>query len=387
MRFVPAPVMTTAALVQLKELESLLGYQKGKDRGVLQSDTLDLIEQMDGALADFVEQIRRMVCSCLEGEADWEANGNALINDFLNFNHGCGDEKDGRAGSERAANAVRPWHFDHPTRGRPGRPNTGRFLFYYMQHGKRGSLRLRRGSVMYEIDVPPGCAVYCTVELLAEEHAHGANGICVSIVSEVSLTSMPTAATTEEIAAAGAAQEQEPLPFLDLWGSWDPTAFLGAKLKYGHGGGGSQERVITALLRGPKLGSGTPRAMNVQEARKKFESMTHAQREASLTRMGQITVVIAGLKRRNVDRIEARKKAYLMKPAELEVHAQREGRVSIVIPGLQRRRRCSYEAARDEVLAMTDAQLEEHAQREGRVANVVIPGLQRRRDCSYDVIL
>ena len=57
----------------------------------------------------------------------------------------------------------------------------------------RGGLRVRRGAEELKIKVPCGCALYCTNEILQLEHAHGANGRCLSWVIEVSRPIRPAA--------------------------------------------------------------------------------------------------------------------------------------------------------------------------------------------------
>ena len=169
-----------------------------------------------------------------------------------------------------------------PTEGPTGSPNTGRVLSYYMQAGKRGSLRLRRDGAEVEICVPPGCALYCTVELLELEHAHGINGICISVVSEVS-RAMPSSATDAEITAAS----QQPLPFTQHLEPWAPEEFfLGPKRKWGQTGVGSTRRCAVAHLRGPKLGRGVPRKMTAEAARTAVAAMSPDQLAAAASAAG-----------------------------------------------------------------------------------------------------
>jgi hypothetical protein len=109
-----------------------------------------------------------------------------------------------------------------------------------MQDGARGSLSVRCGEHEYEIEVPPGCMLYATNELLTSqkacEHRHGAQGLSVSFVIEVACAQMPLAATSTAIAAAAAARARIHLNFAAHLEPWMPeTFFLGAK----HAGDGT----------------------------------------------------------------------------------------------------------------------------------------------------
>ena len=105
-------------------------------------------------------------------------------------------------------------------------------------------------------------------------HAHGCNGRCISFVTEVSLSSLPTAATVEEIAAAGEAQPS--LPLREHLGNWTPARwFLAPVLDFGagFGGGGSKRRLaMTQLIDQPKQ-KGQHRS-GVQDARSASYKMT-----------------------------------------------------------------------------------------------------------------
>ena len=133
-----------------------------------------------------------------------------------------------------------------------------------------------------EIIVPRGAGLYCTVELLALMHAHGANGRSISVVIEVSRP-MPEGASSAEIDAASKAQPE--LPLQEHLGDWAAAvdSFKGPKLK---GcwccGGGSTRRVVMASLRGLKQGRGKRRlGMSRKEARAAIAKMTDEELEAA----------------------------------------------------------------------------------------------------------
>ena len=134
-----------------------------------------------------------------------------------------------------------------------------------------------------EIIVPRGASIYCSKELLALEHAHGANGRSISVVIEVSRRGMPAAASSEEIAAAAEAQAQLPLEEHFGGDKWQPADFKGDKLKWGAGcGGGSVRRLVIASLRGLKQGRGKRRlGLSHQDARARVDAMPQGEREAA----------------------------------------------------------------------------------------------------------
>ena len=83
------------------------------------------------------------------------------------------------------------------------------------------------------------------------EHAHGANGRSLSIVSEVVLTQPPTPLSAQAVAAAAKAQPE--LPLMQYLADWDPSIFQGPKLDFGAGmGGGSRRRMAMTQLIGQK---------------------------------------------------------------------------------------------------------------------------------------
>jgi hypothetical protein len=253
------PVMTKEAFELLMEAKELAGHQSEKDRGTLQSTTIDMIRDGDDELAAWLTA----VCQPLP-KAEC-----SKINCFLNINSG---RKSGKG-----------WHSDNPTEGtKVTGENSGRFIGYIMQDGARGSLSVRCGEHEYEIEVPPGCMLYATNELLTSqkacEHRHGAQGLSVSFVIEVACAQMPLAATSTAIAAAAAARARIHLNFAAHLEPWMPeTFFLGAKLKYGFVGGGSVRRCAMAWYRGLKMGPawyrglkmgpGYPRELGKDEAR------------------------------------------------------------------------------------------------------------------------
>ena len=245
----PMPAMTKEAFEQLMEAKELAGHQFEKDRGTLQSTTIDMIRDGDDELADWLTA----VCQPLP-KAEC-----SKINYFLNINSG---RKSGKG-----------WHKDNPTEGtKVTGENSGRFIGYIMQDGARGSLSVRCGEHEYEIEVPPGCMLYATNELLTSqkacEHRHGAQGLSVSFVIEVACAQMPLAATSTAIAAAAAARARIHLNFAAHLEPWMPeTFFLGAKLKYGFVGGGSVRRCAMAWYRGLQMGRGYPRELGKDEAR------------------------------------------------------------------------------------------------------------------------
>ena len=272
--FLVQPTLTQRVFLQLISCLNLFGHHIDKDRGTMQSTTMDTIEAGADDYATFIKTQRECVADAAHG---------TLLNDFFNINHGMGaakptkKRKKSQEVSDEATNGGDGggWHRDNPSQGPTGSPNTGRVLSYYMQPGKHGSLRVRADGFEYEINVPSGCSVYCTNALLEEEHSHGINGICISIVSEVSATRMPTPATQEEIAKAAAAQAAEPLPFLQHFGKWKPEDwFLGPKRKWGQLGVGSVWRLAMAWLRGPRLGRGNTRAMSKDKARETLRAMS-----------------------------------------------------------------------------------------------------------------
>ena len=156
---------------------------------------------------------------------------------------------------------------------------THRLVSYYPLHDKNGSLRARDEDDEVELTVPTGCAILCSNQLLEQfQHAHGVNGFCISIVSELKCDTMPAAATQAEIAEAAA--RQPPLPLAEFLHPWVPEAmFMGDKLNWGHGGGGSRERLVMSLLRGPKRGRGHKRDMSKAAARALVNDMTDEELE------------------------------------------------------------------------------------------------------------
>ena len=250
------PEMTEKAFEQLMEAQVLAGHQFEKDRGTLQSTTIDMIRDGDDELADWLTA----VCQPLP-KAEC-----SKINYFLNINSG---RKSGKG-----------WHKDNPTEGtKVTGENSGRFIGYIMQDGARGSLSVRCGEHEYEIEVPPGCMLYATNELLTSqkacEHRHGAQGLSVSFVIEVACAQMPLAATSTAIAAAAAARARIHLNFAAHLEPWMPEDFFkGAKLKYGFVGGGSVRRCAMAWFRGLKMGPGYPRELGKDEARALVSALT-----------------------------------------------------------------------------------------------------------------
>ena len=140
-----------------------------------------------------------------------------------------------------------------------------------------------------EIVIPRGAAIYCSKELLALKHAHGANGRSISMVIEVSRPCMPAAASSKEIAAAAQAQPQLPLEEHFGGDKWQPADFKGDKLKFGAGRGvGSVRRCAIAWLRGPKQGRGKRRlGLSRRHARARVDAMTQEEREAAAGAWGR----------------------------------------------------------------------------------------------------
>jgi hypothetical protein len=171
-----------------------------------------------------------------------------------------------------------------------------------MQDGARGSLSVRCGEHEYEIEVPPGCMLYATNELLTSqkacEHRHGAQGLSVSFVIEVACAQMPLAATSTAIAAAAAARARIHLNFAAHLEPWMPeTFFLGAKLKYGFVGGGSVRRCAMAWYRGLKMGPGYPRELGKDEARLLVSALSPEDLAEAARQQGMLTWRIGSLHR------------------------------------------------------------------------------------------
>ena len=154
-----------------------------------------------------------------------------------------------------------------------------------MIDGREGGLRVRRGAEELEIKVPRGCALYCTNEILQLEHAHGANGRCLSWVIEVSRPTMPTPATKQQKKEASEAQPS--LPIREHLDDWKPESmFLGAKRKWGFLGGGSVWRMAVAWVRGPRLGSGRRRLVSREQANALIEDMSDQERRDAASAQG-----------------------------------------------------------------------------------------------------
>ena len=276
MRIVPAPPLSAKAFEQLMEHKELAGHQVSKDRGTFQSTTLDALAETPDELGDAIEERLR----CAEG-----SDGGCVINYFLNINGGRGNAVDDETTTDQLP-SVGGWHRDRPSKGPLGRPNTGRYLFYDMIDGREGGLRVRRGAEELEIKVPRGCALYCTNEILQLEHAHGANGRCLSWVIEVSRPTMPTPATKQQKKEASEAQPS--LPIREHLDDWKPESmFLGAKHKWGlHMGGGSVWRMAVAWVRGPRLGSGRRRLVSREQANALIEDMSDQERRDAASAQG-----------------------------------------------------------------------------------------------------
>jgi hypothetical protein len=256
--------MTPAAFEQLYANKDKAGYQKGKDRGTFQSTSLAKMQRDGGALGAFLDgHMTKAV-----GE------DGSVINIFLNVNGGCSPEETAAIPLEHKIKSGGGdnggWHHDNPSEGKKDQVNTGRILSYYMCDGQKGSLRVRRGSVEVEIIVPRGCSLYCTVELLDLDHAHGANGRSVTVVTEVHRPTPVVCASPAAIAEADAAQAS--LPLQERFGVWEPWLFfLGPVLKWGAGrGSGSVRRAAVAALWGPK----GAREMTRKDARERVKYMT-----------------------------------------------------------------------------------------------------------------
>jgi hypothetical protein len=243
------PAMDNETFEALIGVSDLAGHQKGKDRGTFQSSTLDMLAaDSTSPIGAWLERIE----SCAAGP-DGE-----VVNKFFNINGG------------RYKKGV---HKDKFTRGA-----TGRVICYLMQKGQTASLRVLRDDMEFEIEVPEGCAIYCTQALLEKcDHAHGANGVCISGVLEVSRV-MPVGASAAAIAEASAAQPA--LPFHVLM-PWEPeNRFFGDVLDWCYSPG-SVEKCAVAYLRGPKLGRGRPRKMTAAAARELVDAMTPAELKAA----------------------------------------------------------------------------------------------------------
>ena len=126
------------------------------------------------------------------------------MNSFLNINGG--DENQGEADNGKT-------HKDHFTEGA-----SLRLISYYMIEGQVGCLTVYYLGHKFEIEVPKGCAVVCTKELLEKsDHAHTARGRCLSIVTEVD-GQLPSGASEDEQREA----LQMPLPLLEVFPHWRP---------------------------------------------------------------------------------------------------------------------------------------------------------------------
>ena len=266
------PPMTIKVYKALVAKKALAGPQIGKDRATLQSTSLDDFEGGSDDLATFVFKQRK-----------WAAGdeGGSRVNDFWNFNGG-------RSAIAKAADPPvwklrKPlkvndadnggWHADNPTEGKKDEPNTGRILSYHMTEGNFGGLHVRRGGAEIEIVVPRGAALYASNVVLRLEHKHGANGRCLSFVSEVSRPEVVVGATAAELEASSAAQP--PLPLEKDFGVWEPWLWArGPKQKFGKGRGvGSPRRAATRFVLGPKA-KGKRRKVKRKAAREIVRNMS-----------------------------------------------------------------------------------------------------------------
>lgn len=200
-RYIIAPVMSTETFNELVANKARFGFQRGKDRGTVQHETIMEFQEEEGPLAEFFDEVTTAATG----------GRGSVINMFLNINKGGSsgqlDEK--------------LFHADIPTEGEEGHENTGRAIMPWMQDRNFASLVVRIGNVELEVKVPRGAALYCTVGLLSNMHAHGANGYCVTCVIETSRP-MPAPLTDQELEAS--ASEQPSLPLLEQLGGWDPEA-------------------------------------------------------------------------------------------------------------------------------------------------------------------
>ena len=220
-RFLPMPIVTAAALLELAEHKSLAGFQARKDRGTFQGCLLDVLAEGESPLCALLRHVREEVV----------AHG-VLHNDFLNVNRGAGPGG---------------YHVDVPTRGRPGAPNTGRVMAYGCSAGREAGVAFRGGGHEFHLVVPPGMMVYVANELLTGrtgvEHSHLALGMSISWVHEVCYEVMPQEATPQEVAEARRCQTAEQLDVEQLVGL-APSTLPTLKAIAGRffSGGGSKER-------------------------------------------------------------------------------------------------------------------------------------------------
>lgn len=142
---------------------------------------------------------------------------------------------------------------DRQTFDARGTPSDGRHIAYHMTEGRKGSLLVRSPCKLFvaEIVIPTGFSLAVSRELLAHDHMHGGNDLCITLVSEFVLDA-PTAPIDERSFAAAEAQ-QEPLPLHEHLMPWTPEQFfLGSPSRFGHMGGGSARRMAVTDQAGPK---------------------------------------------------------------------------------------------------------------------------------------
>ena len=238
----------------MMERKADAGYQKRLNRATFQGPTLSGYTREGIPAGDYVSALRA-----------WGAGDDGRVkNEFVNLNRGLGGPK--------------LWHKDNPTEG-----TLIRMLCYLQQMDMEASLGVRYDEeLQIFIRVPRGCALACTRYLLESlEHAHGANGACISICLEVDRP-LPAPSSAAEIAAASAAQPE--LALEEHLGAPSNEAFKamfeGACRKGGHGGGSVRRNAVSAVA-GPKLGRGQHRPYGTMKAaRAAVAAMSEAEQAA-----------------------------------------------------------------------------------------------------------
>ena len=189
--------MPAAALEEIEQCCSFFGHQEAKDRGTAQADLLADMSEDNNKVGLFLRE-----------HLSWSEKLGAYVNRIVNINGG--EANNGKADNGKT-------HTD-----RFSKPANLRVLSYYMTHGQTGCLTVSVRGHSFDINVPKGCAIVCSKELLEQcNHSHGAHGRCVSIVTEVKGDRLPPDATEDERHEAAAAQEE--LPLLELFPTWLPS--------------------------------------------------------------------------------------------------------------------------------------------------------------------
>ena len=154
-----------------------------------------------------------------------------------------------------------------------------------MTEGREGSLLVRSpcGRFVTKIAIPNGFSLAASRELLAHDHMHDGNDLCITLVAEFVLGA-PTTPIDERSPAAAEAQ-QEPLPLHKHLMPWTPELFfLGSPSRYGQMGGSSTRRMAVTDQAGTKTFKQDGKKRDMITARSNVENMSVAEQKAAATR-------------------------------------------------------------------------------------------------------